>query len=474
MRVKRPRVSAFIDKSLPKQQIAATFPPKFMPFITERARWKVCYGGRASGKTESIAKALLLMGKQRPLRILCAREIMQSIKQSTHAVLASMIGILGLEAYYMVERDRIYGPPVDIIDPATQVLKKKRTEFFFIGLRDLSVSQIKSYHDIQICWVDECQDISKKSLRVLAPTIRRAQGSDPNDPGELWFSFNPTHEHDAVMDLIRDPPEDSIIIPMNWRDNPWFEQSGLRPMMEEAKRKNFDEYLHVWEGECLKYFEGQVYLNELKLADQEGRLTDVPYRSDAPCEVVFDIGGQGDATALWIFQIIGDYIHLIDYHEKVQSTVDYFLKWIEDKPYVVTKFWLPHDARQRHAGMPMSYEQLIRAKGKKVQVIPGGAGSVAEGINALRTLFPRLRIDRRKCARGLECLRNYRFEIEEVYQDGQKVFKSTPVHDQYSHGADSARYLAMAYRIARDTKFDTKKYHNPLPFRGEQSGWMTL
>lgn len=452
-------------------EIAATFPPIFEPFYTQRARWKICYGGRGAGKTESIAKALLLLGQQQPLRVLCAREIMTSIKQSVHQVLSTMVGVLGLDSYYTVERDRILGPWVEVIDFETKALKKKRTEFFFIGLRDMNIGSIKSYFDIQICWIEEASSISKRSLRIVEPTIRRAQGSDPAAPCELWLSFNPEHEHDAVMRLIEDPPEDSIIIPMSYRDNPWFDQSGLRRSMEEMKRKNFDEYLHVWEGHCLKYWEGQVYLNELKLADQEGRITDLPYRADAPCEVYFDIGGAGDATALWFAQPVGEFIHVIDYHEKVQSNLEYFLKLIADKPYAIRKFWLPHDARQRHAGMPLSYEALVRAKGNKVQIVPGGKGSVPEGINSLRTLFPRLKFDKDRCAKGLECLRNYRFE---VLNDDHGNFKSVPVHDRYSHGADAARYMAVAFRVAQETKASPGKYWNPSPFRGDSHGWMSI
>lgn len=470
----KPRKSkhtGFIEKPQPKQQISATFPPKFMPFITERALWKLIYGGRGSAKTESIAKALLLMGKQRPMRILCAREIAQSIRQSSHQVLATMVGMLGLEPFYTVERDKIYGQLVDVIDHETGLLKKKRTEFIFIGLRDLNVSQIKSYHDISICWCDEAQDISKRSLKILAPTVlRRAQGSDPDDPNELWLSWNPTHEHDAVQELVNDPPENSIVLQMNWRDNPWFDQSGLRPLMEDMRRRNHDEYLHIWEGQFLKYWEGQVFLNELKQAELEGRVTDVPYRSDAPCEVAFDIGGAGDQTALWVFQPVGDMLHFIDYYEKVQSNLDHFLHWIESRPYIVTKFWLPHDARQRHAGMPHSYESLVRSKGKRVQIVPGGKGSVQQGIDTVRTLFPRMRIDKDKCAKGIEALRNYRFEIEEE----KGVFKSSPVHDKFSHGSDAMRYACTAYRIVQEVKHDTSKYHTASPFRGDPQAWMSI
>ena len=452
--------------------ITASFPPKFEPFLTTQARWKVVYGGRGSGKTESIAKALLLMAKERPMRILCVRETMQSIKQSSHAVLASMIGVLGLEDFYTVEQSTIYGPWIEVEHHETGVKIKKRSEFFFAGVREMSVSALKSYYDIQILWGEEAQSISKRSLRIIEPTVRRAGGTDPSLPSELWFSFNPESENDAVYErFIVDPPPDALVIELNWRDNPWFEQSGLMRDLEETKRRNHSEYLHVWEGHCLRHFAGQVYQAELEQCEKDERVCDIPYRSDAPCEVYFDIGGKGDATVLWVAQTIGDYIHVIDYHEAVQSTVDYFIKWVESKPYVVTKYWLPHDARQTHAGMTQSYEALVRAKGKKVQIVPGGRGSVAEGINALRTLFPRLRFDKTKCAKGLEHLRQYRFELED---DSKGGFKSVPVHDIHSHACDAARYMAVAFRVVKEIKTPIGKYFNPHPFRGVEGGWMSV
>lgn len=446
----------------------ATFVPKFRPFLTEKTYWKVIYGGRCSGKTESCAKALLLMGQQQPLRVLACREIMQSIRQSSHQVLAESVGELGLESFYTVEKQSIYGPFINWTD-ARGITKKRRTEFLFAGLREMTVSQIKSFHGINVCWIDEAQDITQRSMQILAPTIRRAGSSDPNAPCEIWLSFNPTRETDWVyQNFVLDQMDNSTVIQCNWRDNPWFDASGQRPQMEEMRRKRYEEYLHVWEGECLRFWQGQIYLNEIREAEEEGRVTDVPYRSDAPCQVAMDIGGKNDATAIWIFQPCGDMIHLIDYHEAVQSTVDFHLKWIESKPYVIDKYWLPHDAAQHHAGMAHSYEQLVRAKGKKVQIIPAGAGSVEEGINAVRTLFPRLKIDARKCARGLVAIRNYRYELA---GDEEGVFSPNPLKDKYSHGADALRYVCMAFKNFKDARVDTRKYHNANPFRGVESGW---
>lgn len=466
----RPRRKQFVDKPIPPTQITATLIPAIEPFVTEKTFWKAIYGGRCAGKTESIARLLVLLGKERPLRILCAREIMKSIKDSVHHALVNAIRELGLTDWYTILDTSITGPYVDYYD-ASGLLKKRRTEFFFCGLKS-NVQQIQSYHDIQICWVEEAANVSKRSWQILAPTIRRAPGTPDDYPCEVWVSFNPHREHDAVYEMfVSNPIENATIINVQYWDNPWFDRSGQRDKMEADKRRNYDEYLHIWEGHCLKYWEGQIYLNELKLAEEEGRICDVPYRADAPpCDVYFDIGGGSDATAIWIAQSVGDFVHVVDYHEAVQANLDYFLKWIEQKPYVVSTYFLPHDARARFAGSVMSYEQLVRSKGKKVRIVPSGAGAVAEGINALRTLFPRLRFDQHKCAKGLEALRNYRFELEDDEKGG---FKSVPVHDRYSHGADAARYMAMAFRQPKEGKIPPGKY-NPPSSSGGAMGWMAL
>ena len=56
------------------------FPSK-LKFLFEPSRYKVAYGGRGSGKSWGFARALLMKGTEKKMRILCAREIQKSIKQ---------------------------------------------------------------------------------------------------------------------------------------------------------------------------------------------------------------------------------------------------------------------------------------------------------------------------------------------------------------------------------------------------------
>jgi phage terminase large subunit len=428
----------------------ASFPPKLEPLLTSKARWIVLHGGRGGGKTVSIAKMLLLKGKEKPIRVLCCREVMQSMRESVHKTLEECIYELGLQTFYTVERYSIFGPVID----------GKRTEFIFAGLKH-NPQQIKSFANLDYAWVEEAHTVSEYSWTILSPTIR-------NPGSQIIVSFNPEHEFSATYQrFIKNPPADSVVIQINYWDNPWFAEPLLSEM-EEMKARDYEKYLHVWCGETIKHYEGAVYLSELRQMEIDGRICEVPYRSEAPCEVYLDLG-YSDFTALWVAQPVGDFIHVIDYHQNRQKPLDYYLKWCESKPYVINRYWLPHDARQRTAAQPHSYESLMRAKGQKVRIIP--VHLVADGINALRTLFPRLKIDRKNCAIGIDALRHYRYELEDDERGG---LKSVPVHDIYAHGADAARYMAVALKEPQEQKLSPSKYHNANPFRGGQSNWMGL
>lgn len=442
-----------------KINIDALFPPFFKPFLTQKARWKCVRGGRGSGKTTNIARGLLLLGQQSPVRILCVREIMQSLRESVHNVLQEQIVALGLHNFYTVERGIIYGPMVDTTNEHGMTVQR-RTEFIFAGLRG-NVQQIKSYNNIQYCWCEEAEAISGYSWRVLSPTIR-------NKGAEIWVSYNPEQEQSATHTMFNNPPADSVVVDAQYWDNPWFDDP-LKSDMLEMKERDYEMYLHVWEGHCIKFYEGAVYLHEMKLAEEDGRITDVPYRPDHQSpQAFFDLGFY-DFTAVVIAQVVGDFVHIIDYHQNRQKPLEYYMKWLEQQPYAVSKIWLPHDARQRTAAQPLSYEHLVREKGHRVQVLPQHL--VADGINAVRTLFPRLRIDGDRCADLVECLRRYRYELEADIRGG---FKSVPAHDQYSHGCDATRYCAMGLRATKEVRHVAGKYANLAPFRGHGDRWMSL
>lgn len=439
------------------RSIDASFPPKFQPFFEPHAI-KVLYGGRASSKSWSVARALLLLGQRQPIRVMCAREQMNSIDRSVHPLLCEQIYLLGLEEFYEIEKYRIRGKVLDPTKPT------ERTEFLFAGLKS-NPAEIKSTHGLTHVWVEEAANVSAYSWRVLLPTIRTAQ-RDGNPP-ELWIVFNPEHPTDATWKMFVEnkQDDDTLIVKMNYYDNPYL-PPNIQRQIETMKKNNYDDYLHVYEGEPIRYFEGAVYASELKEAFDDGRVTRVHYDPKYSVEAFFDLG-YSDSTAIWFAQRVGTEIHVIDYLENSRKNSDFYVKEIENKPYPVARYWLPHDARQKTSGTGLSWEDLMRAKGKNIRITPNL--SVNDGINAARVQFPMMYFDETRCNKGIDALRHYRFEV--VGEDTDSP-KSKPVHDKYSNAADAFRYMCIALRPEKQK--EKRKYNEYSPFSGRATSWMSL
>lgn len=392
----------------------AGFPEK-LRFLFEPSRYKVTYGGRGGAKSWGIARALLILGAEKPIRVLCARETQNSIKESVHRLLSEQIKELGLSALYTVLQTEIRGA--------------NGSQFIFAGIRQ-NVSNIKSFESVDVCWVEEAQNVSKHSWEVLVPTIRK-QGS------EIWVSFNPELESDETYQrFVVHPPPSAKVVKINWSDNPWFPQT-LREEMEHLRTISQDDYEHVYEGMCKQTVEGAIYRQELLAAEKEGRITRVPYDAIKPVDTFWDLG-FGDNTSIWFAQTIGFEFRLIDFLQGSQQGLQYYLKQMQEKPYVYGTHYLPHDARAHELGSGRSIEEQIRATGRKVVIVP--KLSIADGIAAARAVFGRCWFDAGACADGLQALRHYRYEQDEKLGS----FKREPLHDWASHPADAFRYLAVA------------------------------
>src|ERR1019366_2315054 len=220
--------------------------PFKMECLRGASRYKVIYGGRGSAKSWSVARALLLRGARKPLRILCAREFQNSLAESVHQLLADQVEELGLSDIYAIRKGAIAG--------------RNGTAFVFAGLRH-NISKIKSFEGADIVWVEEGQNVSKHSFDVLIPTIRR--------PGsEIWVTFNPDlEEDDAWQRFVVWPLPGSIVQRVNWSDNPWF-PAELRAEKDHLKARDPDAYENVWEGHCRSRVIGALWSKEIFAANR--------------------------------------------------------------------------------------------------------------------------------------------------------------------------------------------------------------
>lgn len=397
-------------------EVEAKFPPKLKPLFSPK-RYKVLYGGRGGAKSWGIARALLIMGAERPLRILCAREVQQSIKDSVYQLLQDQIQSLHLTSFYESTRDEIRGI--------------NGTLFLFAGLKH-NIASIRSKEGIDIVWVEEAQVVSNSSWDGLIPTIRKEQS-------EIWLSFNPELDTDPTyIRFVLKPPTNSWVEKVGWQDNPWF-PDVLRQEKDDLEARDTDAFLNVWEGHCRQMLEGAIYARELRDAQAASRICTVPYDPLKPVDVFCDLGWS-DNTSLWFIQRVGFEYRALKSYQNSQQPWSHYLQMIQAQGYVIGTLWLPHDARAKSLATGRTIQEISLAAGFRVQIVPNI--SIEDGINAARMVFPNTYIDAEKCADGIQALRRYRYDVD----PDTKQFSRKPLHDDASHYADGWRYFAVAMK----------------------------
>jgi phage terminase large subunit len=402
-------------------ELDVEFPEK-LEFLFSPSRYKVLYGGRGSGKSWGVARALLVIGIQKPIRVLCARELQNSITDSVHALLADQIKSMKLEEFYEIQNTVIYG--------------KNGTEFLFAGLKH-NITKIKSFEGVDLCWVEEAQTVSKSSWDTLIPTIRKEES-------EIWITFNPELDTDETYKrFVVIPPSNAIVQKVNWSDNPWFPQV-LRDEKDDLKERDMDAYLNVWEGNTRQVLDGSVYATELRKAQEENRIKDVNVDLTIPVSTFWDIG-WADLNSIWFVQTVpGGEVRVIDFYQNCQKTIDHYVQVLQTKGYTYRDHWLPHDAEHKNM-TGKSVKDIMQNMGLPVRITP--KLSISDGINAARMLMNRCYFDQNRCAEGLQALRHYRYDVD----PDTKLFSKTPLHDQNSHAADAWRYTAVALDEGADT-----------------------
>jgi phage terminase large subunit len=424
--------------------------------LPKGGRIKVIHGGRGSTKSESVARAYLARGMAQRKRILCAREVQSSIKESVHQLLSQLIEQQNMGQFYKVQNDAIKGV--------------NGTEFIFKGLKHDSAS-IKSMQGIDLCWVEEADKVSAASWKYLIPTIRAGfpdPGYAEGEVSEITIVLNPELEDDyTYQEFVVHPPSFAIVQEMNWRDNPFF------PAVLEAERmevysdpKKRDEYLWIWEGKTRKSLEGAIYANELRDAEEEKRVTRVPYIKGIAVHTFWDLG-WADKTAIWFVQRVGQSWHIIDFYENSGCLIDHYLlelqKRSEDFGYVYGIHHLPHDADNNYPGQKRTVATQVRGEGlRQVRIIPR-ITKKANGINAGRTIFSECWFDREKTADGLNHLRRYRYGV-----NTSGITSGEPLHDDHSNAADGWQTFGLSAK-------DPVKKKNKIPVEHNEAGaqgWM--
>lgn len=391
--------------------------PEVLAPLYEPRRYKVLHGGRGGGKSHGVAQVLLDLAARQQLRVLCAREVQKSMRDSVHRLLKDYIAKLGLGSFF------------EVLD--TEIRGVNGSLFLFAGLQAHTVDSIKSFEGVDIVWVEEAHSVSKKSWDVLIPTIRK-EGS------EIWLTLNPDMETDETYQrFIATPSPDTWVSEVGWRDNPWFPEV-LNDERLKAKRSMLSEdYAHIWEGKARRVAAGAIYRHEIEHLYADNRAAAVPYDPRIPVHTVWDLGWN-DSMTIAMVQVGPQDVRIIDYIEDSHRTYDWYVAQLEKRPYRWGTDYLPHDGKTKNAQTGKSTEVVLRELGRRtVRCLP--ALGVEEGIKSARMLFPRCYFDQHKTARLLECLKRYQRQVNSSTGEAMG-----PLHDEYSHGADCFRYVAQS------------------------------
>jgi len=333
-------------------------PPKLVPVFTPKrgeVRYRAAYGGRGSGKSYSFALMAAVFGFAEPLRILCTREFQASIKESMFAELRGVINQHDfLRQHYEIGEHYIRG--------------KNGTEFLFRGLR-VNMSSIKSTAQIDLCIIEEAEDVPEHSWRDLLPTIRA-------DRSEIWALWNPREEGSPVDKRFRqNPPDRSVIASINAEDNPWLPAVLRGEMESDRTRMTPEEFDHVWRGAYFEIGEAQVLHGKVRVdytPEHNPDIHDGPYYGA-------DWGFSNDPTALIRFYRSKDGAGLYVTDEAYEAGIE-----VVDMPAFFER--VPgaraHVIRADNA-RPEIISHMVR-EGWKVRAAQKWPGSVEDGITWLR------------------------------------------------------------------------------------------
>ena len=223
--------------------------------------------------------------------------------------------------------------------------------------------------------------------------------------------------------------------------------------LNEAKHLMPDE---VYEAEFECSFDsaalGSIYAKGLTKAEEEKRITKVPYETGIKVNTYWDLG-MADKTAIWFVQQKGSAFHIIDYYEDSGESLEFYATVLDEKKYIYDTHYLPHDANVRELGTGVSRVETAQSLGMRTSIVP--KLPVEDGINAVRMVLSRCWFDHEQCKHGLDALRQYRWATTE-----RGELKNKPEHSWCSHAADAFRYFAVGNN--QSSEWSTKIQYNNL------------
>jgi len=392
-------------------------PPVFEPLLGA-SRYKGAWGGRGSGKSHFFAELLIERNIMERVDSVCIREVQRTLNQSVKKLIEAKIEALNVGAYFEVQDKRIKSRHGGVT--------------IFEGMQNHTADSIKSLEGFDIAWVEEAQSLSQRSLDLLRPTIRKPYS-------ELWFSWNPNLETDPVDVLLRGehPPPDSVVVRVNYRDNPRLPEV-LRHELEYDQKRDPDKFAHVWLGEYQRNSEARVFKN--------WRIEEFDVSGEWILRQGSDWGFSVDPSVLVQCAIVGRTLYVPHEAYRVGCEIDFMPDLFRTVPESERWPTVADSAR------PETISYMQRHGFPKMLSAIKGAKSLEEGVEFLKSfdivVHPR-------CQHLIDELTLYSYETDPL--TGQVLPK---LKDKDNHVIDALRYACEGAR-----RTVTRKKAEPVQFR---------
>lgn len=411
-------------------------PRALMP-LRAPSRYKGAYGGRGGAKSHFFAEELIERCFTKETRAVCLREVQNTLKESVRQLLCDKISKFGLGEFF---------EPLE-----AEIRARNGSIIIFRGMQAFNAESIKSLEGFDIAWIEEAQTFSARSLRMLRPTIRK--------PGsEIWASWNPRHDDDAIDDFFRGATKypGAICVPVGWADNPWFPEV-LQQEMEHDYAADAEMAEHVWGGGYEIITEASYFARLIAKAENEGRIGDFPHDPKKRLRTGWDIGVD-DYTAIWFIEDNGEIPTVVDFYEasgegvpqlvaqclpellpELDQQVSGLRQLGRDEPFKYNVHFLPHDVKVREWGGGAK-ERIVTLHEHGVKPVHAGVKDKdGDRINATRELLKILRFNNTpRVQKGIKRIRRYSRRFNEAMQTFGE-----PLKDGNDHAADALGEYAL-------------------------------
>jgi len=229
-------------------------------------------------------------------------------------------------------------------------------------------------------------------------------------------------------------------------------QSELEALARELTDEEYAQELEVsWEAAI----RGAFYGKAMATMESEGRVKSVLYDDRLLVQTSWDLGASrlAPTNCVGFWQVHGSEVRLIEVWEDELIGFEDLAKRLRSRPYSYGKHFAPHDIEVGDLSTGTTRLEVARNYG--IHFTVSRKVNLSDGINATRSMLKRTYIDRTRTSNVVEGLKQYRTDFD----DKNKAFRSTPLHDWSSHLADMCRYFAInENRCDNEADYDDLDY----------------